>query len=558
MIGKNIKNLEKYINEMVEEYAKLVSKKYNIEKEEFKKVWNNDENNDENNDDFFILTKEDLNNDLKICTSCNRYQPTNQFISVINLKICNTCSNCRFLHKKSREKIGSKTQVLKAHYLKLKENLPPCRICGDNITFHKEFNHIDPKGLLDPKNKKLGCISDFRSIKKMNIEAAKCECLCRKCHRKYTQEQHDKNKKIKTKYGKHKKYVNDLKIKIGKCQENNCTDIFDPENLSFYEFDHIDPSTKRQKICTMIGSYSIETLNEELKKCRLICGYCHYLHTLKQITLNSEKFVINNTIKFKDKKNYKKEFINEIKEEYIESNMTQKDIAIKYNIPIGSARGLLTKKYIDPAYKQKLNYKKAQQIRKIYKDNPNLTYKNIGEHIGVGIDSISDVINNISFTINPENLNSDDDSSELSEFEDIIIEDPSENHGNLNYTKAQQIRRIYKKSSKLTYLKLGEYYGISGESVSEIIKNKKWKIKKEDEGKDESSYEEEDNIILEKLLSSKHNGKLDWTKATEIRKTYKDNPNLTYKQISEKYGVTAESIMKVIKNKTYKIKETEE
>ncbi len=46
-------------------------------------------------------------------------------------------------------------------------------------------------------------------------------------------------------------------------------------------FDHIDPNNKNRDISKMIG-YSIHSLKEEMRKCRLVCANCHASHTEKQ------------------------------------------------------------------------------------------------------------------------------------------------------------------------------------------------------------------------------------------------------------------------------------
>lgn len=54
----------------------------------------------------------------------------------------------------------------------------------------------------------------------------------------------------------------------------------DPRAL---EFDHIDKADKRKDICTMIkDNYSIETLQKEMDKCRVLCANCHRIHTCEQ------------------------------------------------------------------------------------------------------------------------------------------------------------------------------------------------------------------------------------------------------------------------------------
>lgn len=58
-----------------------------------------------------------------------------------------------------------------------------------------------------------------------------------------------------------------LEILGGKCIKCGITDGL--------EFDHIDPENKNFNIGKCIHGKSIEDLNEELKKCQILCSPCH-------------------------------------------------------------------------------------------------------------------------------------------------------------------------------------------------------------------------------------------------------------------------------------------
>lgn len=57
----------------------------------------------------------------------------------------------------------------------------------------------------------------------------------------------------------------------GKC--SRCGDVDGP-----FEFDHIDPSTKKE-IIALMWRFSESNLLEELKKCQLLCSPCHRIKT---------------------------------------------------------------------------------------------------------------------------------------------------------------------------------------------------------------------------------------------------------------------------------------
>lgn len=112
----------------------------------------------------------------------------------------------------------------------------------------------------------------------MRLESRKCQLLCGKCHVEVTIEREiGASKRLTEK----RVYVDELKIKIGKCEI--CGD-WDPDLLPFFEFDHTDPSEKVEKIAELVqrSKYTLDHVKDEIKKCRLICKHCHRIHTVRQ------------------------------------------------------------------------------------------------------------------------------------------------------------------------------------------------------------------------------------------------------------------------------------
>lgn len=218
----------------------------------------------------------------KDCAQCKKYYPMDNFISMVSGKECKTCIRCRDCAIRSRSKATTKACQLKTHYDRLKASLPPCVFCGDSDTFHKQFDHIDPAT-------KLYEVRYARSIKAMDEEAAKCQAVCIKCHCKRTAEQQQTLKTdnvntaaIKSRKVRNYAYVDQRKLDIGGCQ-NDCGDIFDSDNLRFYEFDHQDISTKVDTVSAMAKNcVSLSNLQREIEKCTLLCAYCHLRRTLQQ------------------------------------------------------------------------------------------------------------------------------------------------------------------------------------------------------------------------------------------------------------------------------------
>jgi hypothetical protein len=139
------------------------------------------------------------------------------------------------------------------------------------------FDHVPEKG-----EKKEG-VAHISSLATIRYEASKCNLVCLMCHDIITHSKYAENSTTKTypKLERKRKYVNDLKVKIGGCV---LCGFFDKTILPYFQFDHIDPSTKVADISTIIvRSYSEEELYTELSKCRLLCGFCHRQHSTQQL-----------------------------------------------------------------------------------------------------------------------------------------------------------------------------------------------------------------------------------------------------------------------------------
>lgn len=84
----------------------------------------------------------------------------------------------------------------------------------------------------------------------------------------YIQKTKEYKEKIKIWYHEYKK-----QFKCKYCPEN------DPRCI---DFDHKDPSKKRDNVATLAGEgFSIETIKKEIKKCIPTCSNCHRKRTIK-------------------------------------------------------------------------------------------------------------------------------------------------------------------------------------------------------------------------------------------------------------------------------------
>jgi len=151
--------------------------------------------------------------------------------------------------------------------------------------FVLEFDHLPEEEqralrLLLPSEKfvpKADRIAKYRSEQGMRLEASKCQLVCVKCHLLETIRREKGGRRgevTKTKYVK--------SLKLAGCSSCGYLDSNLPR---FFDMDHIDPANKIADLATMVNTkdYSLEDVIAECKKCRVLCKFCHKIHTKLQI-----------------------------------------------------------------------------------------------------------------------------------------------------------------------------------------------------------------------------------------------------------------------------------
>ena len=78
---------------------------------------------------------------------------------------------------------------------------------------------------------------------------------------------------------RNQEYVLQKKLEIGGCQIEDCPRRVTKENSCCFDWDHINPEEKVTTISNMVcEGRSISIIEEELKKCRLLCASSfHYV-----------------------------------------------------------------------------------------------------------------------------------------------------------------------------------------------------------------------------------------------------------------------------------------
>lgn len=126
---------------------------------------------------------------------------------------------------------------------------------------------------------KCGVVKVLSSFTKNKSRKDGYNSFCRDCHKQYTRKHYEANKdyyKIKA-----KNRTKNLVEKYWKIKESTpCADCGIKYPHYVMDFDHL--SDKIENVSVLIRSASSEILEEELKKCELVCSNCHRERTYKR------------------------------------------------------------------------------------------------------------------------------------------------------------------------------------------------------------------------------------------------------------------------------------
>ncbi len=147
-----------------------------------------------------------------------------------------------------------------------------------------EFDHLTKEEQLarghyyGEKTRGVAGIKSYNTGKK---ESKKCQLTCLACHCKETIRRRDEARNGKKKRANPgKDYVNACKLEAAECSLCGC---FDETNLSYFHWDHIDPSKKIANVSRMVSdSVPIPVISQEVQKCRLSCGFCDRIYSGEQ------------------------------------------------------------------------------------------------------------------------------------------------------------------------------------------------------------------------------------------------------------------------------------
>ncbi len=153
-----------------------------------------------------------------------------------------------------------------------------CKRCKNNDPVTLDFC-VYPQGKIA-----LSKISREKFIECIEERHEKTGIFCNLCWRQlygYDGSHQDTHYFFKTRYQNDRMKAIHIDFKHNCCEV--CSKEMDETNLRCFQFDHIDPTNKHKAISTMVqDGDDEETIENELKKCRLICTNCHLRNTYNQ------------------------------------------------------------------------------------------------------------------------------------------------------------------------------------------------------------------------------------------------------------------------------------
>jgi hypothetical protein len=244
--------------------------------------------------------------------------------SAVRGLMTSACAHHRAIAVKSHTEGNNQKAACKAAWEELKRTtFSTCGKCA--ATRAIEADHVDPKGLIDEKNKKVhkvsGCVwwAWHGGVPELQKEAAKCAPLCSMCHtiektgpagNRYTHpdtyavvRKRDDKKAYYKRYNAQIKYFRQQYVDAIKRHLNGCAHLGCPgggptdwinKHPQCGDFDHVDETDKEITISDIVNSTKRVPVAEwkaaidtELRKCRLLCKNCHHCRTHKGLAIET-------------------------------------------------------------------------------------------------------------------------------------------------------------------------------------------------------------------------------------------------------------------------------
>ena len=174
-----------------------------------------------------------------------------------------------------------------------------CEQCGYKENWRAlDFAHMQRSNKRKTRQGKAVGLNCGMSLENIKRELMKCRILCKVCHRIETKAENDKLHEDR-KSTLHRNTINMLrqkeplrafvlKEKLLRMKCESCDLKVTEINAVAFDFDHIIPANKTNNISTMVGwRKSVEELQIEMAKCRLLCARCHFVKSIANHEMSS-------------------------------------------------------------------------------------------------------------------------------------------------------------------------------------------------------------------------------------------------------------------------------
>lgn len=200
---------------------------------------------------------------FKLCSrsSCLKTMNLDKF-NIHEKKIAKNCKECLC-------ELTKRSNSIKFAMIKLFFQNRHCFDCGETDVVIFECDHVIGKKSTDTKGNTIKGLA-HNSVSQLPIELKKCQVVCVTCHRDRTFTR-SKLKRASTWTPTLIQSII-LQVKLERKCCVHCSKQITQDNSHCFDFDHIDPKTKKGNISKMSD---INLVYDEMKKCQLLCAACH-------------------------------------------------------------------------------------------------------------------------------------------------------------------------------------------------------------------------------------------------------------------------------------------
>jgi hypothetical protein len=166
----------------------------------------------------------------------------------------------------------------------------PCQDCSRQFEPHQmDFDHREP-GSKRYRLTSGGAM--LRPTRNLLEEAAKCDVVCANCHRIRTWNRHQGRQEVAAASPRLERRRGAWRAQatlLDQLRDRPCLDCGGRFPSCAMDFDHRDPSSKRQAVTRMIGRAGTARILVEADKCDIVCANCHRMRTFQRRSAGSAR-----------------------------------------------------------------------------------------------------------------------------------------------------------------------------------------------------------------------------------------------------------------------------